>query len=440
MNILAPISLQYNKCLSPKRTYIISVLDIGSTKIVCMIGKLIPMDHSDVLPGRTHRIEIIGVGYQKSRGVKMGVIVNIDALEAVIRQVVDSAERMAGLTIDSIIVNISFGRLNSITHSVDINIGGRAVRRDDIQSLIRVSQKYSCEEDRTILHSVVTNYSMDEKSGIQSPISMFGSKLGMDVHFITVEKNAVKNVEIAINRAHLSVDAIVATTYASGLASIVDDEMKLGCIVIDMGGGTTKISVFDQEKLVYTDMITIGGCHVTNDLARGLSISFDDAERLKVIHANVISSIVDEYEILSVTSVGDFEQENKIQVSRAMVSHIVRARIEEILEILSDRIYKAGFGSLANKRLIITGGGSQLTGLQEMIRRMLSSNVRIGRPMGVSGLPFYAKGTSFSTAIGLMVYSQLSAKDMDSMGDSSYLHELKRDRISFLGRWLQKIS
>ncbi|MBY7649807.1 MAG: cell division protein FtsA [Candidatus Liberibacter europaeus] len=430
-------SPQYSKRLSPNRTYIIPVLDIGSTKIVCMIGKFIPMDASNLLPGRTHRIEVVGIGCQKSRGVKMGAIVDLDAVEGVIRQVVDSAEHMAGLTIDNLIVNVSFGRLNSINHSVGMEIGWREIKKTDIQDLIRFSKRYSCEKSYNVLHSIVTNYSLDGKPGIHSPISMFGERLEMDVHMVTAEKSAIKNLEVAINRAHLSVEGMVASPYASGLASIVDDEFELGCIVIDMGGGTTKISIFENGKLVYLDMIAIGGCHVTNDLARGLSISIDDAERLKVVHANAISSIVDENEILSVPSIGDDEQEDQVQVSRAMVSRIVRARVEETLELITERANKSGFGSISGKRVILTGGASQLIGLQELVRRMISPNVRIGRPMGVSGLPFPAKGTSFSTVVGLMVYPQLASKEIDYIGDYSSFYGLNKSKIPFLGKWLQ---
>ncbi|MBL0849122.1 MAG: cell division protein FtsA [Candidatus Liberibacter ctenarytainae] len=432
-----PYINSYNtKYLSSKRTSIISVLDIGSTKIVCMIGKLIPKDVTDLLPRRTHRIEIIGIGHQKSRGIKMGSIVDLNAVEGVIRQVVDSAEYMAGLTVDSLIVNVSFGRLKSVTHYVGMDIGWREVKESDIQDLISASQRYSCGKGRTLLHSIVTNYSLDGKS-MQSPISMFGNKLGMNVHAVTIEQSAIKNLETAINRAHLSVERIVASPYIGGVSSLVEDEFELGCIVLDMGGGTTKIAIFERGKLVYVDMIAIGGCHITNDLARGLSIGIDDAERLKVIHANVMSSVVDEHEILSISPIGDDDQESPIKVSRAMVSRIIRARVEETLELINERIQKFGLDSLTGKRVILTGGGSQLMGLPEMIRWMFSSTVRVGRPMGVSGLPILMKGASFSTAIGLMVYPQLISRNVEYGGEVAMFREAKKNRIPLLGKWLQ---
>ncbi|MBA5724289.1 cell division protein FtsA [Candidatus Liberibacter sp.] len=436
---ISRLNSRHTKSLS-KRMHIIAVLDVGSTKVVCLIGRLVPKKVTDLLPGRTHHIEIIGIGYQKSHGVKMGAIVDLIAIEGVIRQVVEVAERMAGITVDSLIVNVSCGRLGSTTHAVGMKMGWREVKTTDIQKLIENSRQNSCGQGRVVLHSMATNYSLDGKPDIKSPLAMFGENLGMDVHVVTVEQAAIKNLEIAVNRAHLSVEGMVATPYASGLAALVDDEFELGCAVIDMGGSTTTMAIFEAGKLVYVDSIAIGGCQVTNDLARGLSIRVDDAERLKVIHANVISSSADEHEILSIPSLGDDEQENPVQVSRAMISRIVRARVEETLELICERIQNSGFGSLFGRCIVLTGGASQLAGLQEMARRMLSSNVRMGRPMGISGLPLNAKGAAFSTAVGLMVYPQLATMEMDFAGSKKFCfpYGLKKTKVSLVERWLKK--
>ncbi|KGB27662.1 cell division protein FtsA [Candidatus Liberibacter solanacearum] len=435
-----PFDSQYTSGLSSHRTYIISVLDIGSTKTVCMIGKLFPKKATDLLPGTTHQIEIIGIGCQQSQGVKMGSIVDLDAVERVVRQVVDSAEQMAECIVDSLLVNVSSGHLESSRHYVEMKIGWREVKKSDIHTLIKSSQRYSCGKNRTLLHSMVSDYSLDGKSGIKSPISMFGEKVGVDMHMVAVEKSALRNLEVAINRSHLSVAKMVASPYASGLAVLVDDEFDLGCIVIDMGGGTTKIAVFNEGKLVYTDMIAIGGSHVTNDLARGLSISRENAERLKVMHASVIPSLADEHDILSIPAIVDDDQNNPVQASRAMISRIVRARIEETFELISGRIHKSGFGSLAGKRIVLTGGASQLIGLQEMIRQMVRSNVRIGKPMGIAGLPFSARGAAFSTAIGLMLYPQLVAKEVDCIGEDYSFFRWDKKKIPLLGKWFRKSS
>ncbi len=350
------------KPLSSKRSHIVSVLDIGSTKVVCMIGRLTPRQESEILPGRTHKVEIIGIGHQRSRGVKSGVIADLDALEGVIRLSVDAAERMAGLTVDSLIVNVSAGRLASDIYTASIDLGGQEVEASDLRKVLVAASQQSMRQDRAILHSLPTGYSLDGERGIRDPLSMYGDLLGVDMHVVTVERTALKNLELCVNRAHLSVEGMVATPYASGLAALVDDEVELGCAAIDMGGGTTTISVFAEGRLIHTDAIGLGGHHVTTDLARGLSTRIEDAERLKVVHGSALLNGADERDMISIPPIGEDDRDQPSQVSRALVTRIVRARIEETLELIRDRIQKSGFSPIVGKRVVLTGGASQSDG------------------------------------------------------------------------------
>lgn len=427
------------KPLSSKRAHVVSVLDIGSTKIVCMIGRLTPREESQILPGRTHTIEVIGIGHQKSRGVKNGVIADLDAAESVVRLAVDAAERMAGLTIDSLIVNVSAGRLQSDIYTATIDLGGQEVEANDLRKVLLAAGQQSLRSDRAILHSLPTGFSLDGERGIHDPQGMFGDALGVDMHVLTAEKAALKNLELCINRAHLSVEGMVATPYASGLAALVDDEVELGCAAIDMGGGTTTISVFAEGKLIHSDAINLGGHHVTTDLARGLSTRIEDAERLKVVHGSALPSSSDERDIISVPPIGEDDRDQPSQVPKTLVSRIVRARIEETLEMIRDRIQRSGYNPIVGKRIVLTGGASQLTGLPECARRILARNVRIGRPLGVSGLPAAAKGPAFSTAVGLMIYPQVAEMEthaaqgglLSSFGGND-------SRIARMGQWLKE--
>ena len=425
--------------LSSKRTHVVSVLDIGSTKVVCMIGRLTPRVESEVLPGRTHKVEIIGIGHHKSRGVKNGVITDLDAAEGVVRLAVDAAERMAGLTIDSLIVNVSCGRVASDIYTASIDLGGQEVAAADIKKVLTAASQRSQMQDRAILHALPTGFSLDGERGIQDPVSMFGDLLGVDMHVVSAERPALKNLELAVNRAHLSVEGMVVTPYASGLAALVDDEAELGCAAIDMGGGTTTISVFAEGRLVHIDAISLGGHHVTMDLARGLSTRLEDAERLKTIHGSAISITTDEREILSVSPMdGDIESQ-PLHVPRALVSRIVRARIEETLELIRDRIQKSGFSPVVGKRVVLTGGASQLTGMSDAARKILARNVRIGRPLGVSGLPQAAKGPAFSTAVGLMIYPQVA--DLETLASQGGLMSALgggNSRMARMGQWLKE--
>ncbi|MBP1844979.1 cell division protein FtsA [Rhizobium petrolearium] len=425
--------------LSSKRSHVVSVLDIGSTKVVCMIARLTPRQESQVLPGRTHNIEIIGIGHQRSRGVKSGVIADLDAAESVVRLAVDAAERMAGLTVDSLIVNVSAGRLASDVYTATIDLGGQEVEAADLKKVLVAASQQSLRQDRAILHSLPTGFSLDGERGIRDPLAMFGDELGVDMHVVTAERATLKNLELSVNRAHLSVEGMVATPYASGLAALVDDEVELGCAAIDMGGGTTTISVFAEGKLVHTDAISLGGHHVTTDLARGLSTRIEDAERMKVVHGSALMNSGDERDVISVPPIGEDDRDQPTQVPRSLVTRIVRARIEETLELIRDRIQKSGFSPIVGKRVVLTGGASQLTGLSETARRILARNVRIGRPMGVSGLPAAAKGPAFSTAVGLMIYPQVA--DMETHASQSGLMASLgsgNGRLARVGQWLKE--
>ncbi|MGV8938798.1 MAG: cell division protein FtsA [Allorhizobium sp.] len=427
------------KQLSSKRSHVVSVLDIGSTKVVCMIGRLTPRKESSVLPGRTHNIEIIGIGHQRSRGMKSGMIADLEAVESVVRMAVDAAERMAGLTVDSLIVNVSSGRIGSDVYTASIDLGGQEVESSDLKKVLIAAGQQSLRQDRAVLHFLPTGYALDGERGIRDPLGMFGDVLGVDMHVVTAERAAMRNLELCINRAHLTVEGVVATPYASGLAALVDDEVELGCAAIDLGGGTTTISVFAEGKLIHTDAIGIGGHHVTTDLARGLSTRIEDAERLKVVHGSALANSGDERDVISVPPIGEDDRDQPTQVPRALVTRIIRARIEETLELIRDRIHASGFSPVVGKRVVLTGGACQLTGMSETARRILARNVRIGRPMGVSGLPAAAKGPAFSTAVGLMIYPQVADQE-------SYVLEggifspfgNGNGRIARVGQWLKE--
>jgi cell division protein FtsA len=247
----------------------------------------------------------------------------------------------------------------------------------------------------------------------------------------------LRNLELAVNRCHLSVERMVATPYASGLSALVDDESELGCACVDFGGGTTTMAVFMKGEFVHADAIAIGGQHVTNDIARGLSTRIEDAERLKTMHGSVLPHPADEREILSVQPIGD-EDEPTNQVPRAALNRIIRPRVEEILELVRDRLNASGFAALFGRRMVLTGGGSQLTGLVEASRRVLARNVRIGRPLGIAGMPEVAKGPAFATAVGLLIYPQVARMDQIEAGGAHYAMTGTGGYFARVGRWIRE--
>ena len=402
-------SVPHMRGLPPKRSSVVTVLDIGTTKVVCLIGKLQPREEMQFLPGRTHDIEIIGVGHHKSRGIKAGVIADLEAVENAVRQAVHTAEKRAGLTVESLIVNVSAGRLKSDTHSAAVNMGGKEVERSDLKKVIAAAAAQISNDDRSVLHCLTTGYRLDGERSVRDPRGMFGDELGVNMHVLSAEQAPLRNLELCVNRAHLTVEAMVATPYASGLSALVDDESEIGCACIDMGGGTTTISVFSEGRMVHADAIALGGHHVTMDLARGLSTRLEDAERLKVVHGSALPIGGDDHDTVTVSRIGDGESDAPVQMPKALLGRIVRARIEETLEMIRDRIQRSGYAPLVGRRVVLTGGASQLTGMADAARSILARNVRIGRPLGVAGLPAAAKGPAFSTAVGLMIYPQIAA-------------------------------
>lgn len=423
---------------STKRPTIVSVLDIGSTKVCCLIARLKPREESRVLPGRTHKIEVLGFAHQRSRGIKSGVVTDLEGAEQSIRLAVDAAERMAGVTVESLIVSVSAGRLISEALSADISLGGHAVEDADIARVLRAGARHALAPERSVVHSIPIGFSLDGENRVRDPRGMIGDRLGVDMHVVTAENSPLRNIELCVNRAHLSVEAAVAAPYASGLAALVDDEAEMGCACIDMGGGTTTLSVFMDGRFVFCDAVAIGGHHVTLDIARGLSTRLDDAEKLKILHGSALGAGSDD-DVISVPPIGDDERDLPNHVARAQLTRIVRPRVEETLELIRDRLNRSGFAGAVGKRVVLTGGASQLTGLSELARRILARNVRLGRPMGIAGLPEAAKGPAFSAAVGLLIYPQMAHLENFAARGPAAPRRLTGTGGTFarLGQWLR---
>ena len=424
--------------LSGRRSAILSVLDVGTSKVVCLIARLAPAQKSELLRGRTHSCRILGIGHQRSRGMKAGAVVDMDEAENAIRSAVDAAERMAGVQVESVIVNATCGRLASHHYNAKISIGGRAVTETNIHRVLEAAASQTARQGRAVLHSLPNGFSLDSTRGVREPKGMIGEELGADMHVVSCDMAAARNLMLAVERCHLEIEAVVASPYAAGLSALVDDEADMGAALIDMGGGTCSIGVFSQGCLTHVDALAIGGNHVTMDIARGLSIKMADAERLKTLYGACIASASDDRETISVSQVGeDAEQANHLPKSQLV--RIIRPRVEEILELVCDRLKAAGFGPQAGRRLVLTGGASQLTGLAEAARRVVSSQVRIGRPLGVQGLPESAKSPAFSASVGLLVYPQAAGVEHFEPRRNGASRATETDGyVSRMGRWLKE--
>lgn len=436
MNRSGDHRVQRMRPLPARRPVIVSVLDVGSSKICCIIARLTPRAMGDVLPGRTHAIEVLGFGLQRSRGIKAGAVVDLDQAEKAIRLAVDSAERSAGLTVESLIVSLSCGRLGSETFSAGFDLSGREVGEADIQRVLEAGSEHTVKDGRAIVHALPIGYALDGNRGIRDPRGMLGQRLSVDTHVVSADSAPVRNLEICVNRAHLEVETMVSTPYASGLAALVDDEAQLGVACVDIGGGTTKIAVFADGQFVHVDGFALGGHHVTMDLARGLSARLVDAERIKTLHGSVIATDSDERDMVTVEPVGDDDVPS--HVPRSQIVHIIRPRVEEILEVVRDRLHASGFAGRVGRRIVLTGGASQLTGLTELARRILGRNVRLGRPVGIAGLPEAARGAAFATGVGLLIYPQVAQIEQFTTRRKTVALAANGGFVSRVGQWIRE--
>jgi cell division protein FtsA len=426
------------KQLPPRKTAILSVLDVGASKIVCLIARLSPMTASDSLRGRTHRCKVLGIGHQRSRGVKAGAIVDLDAAETAIRLAIDAAERMAGVEVEGVIVNMSGGRLASQLFDAKVAITHKAVSQTDIYRVLEAASHASARSGRVVLHALPMGYSLDATRGVRDPKGMVGAELGAELHVASCDAAAARNLMLAVERCHLRVEAAVATPYASGLSTLVDDEAELGAALVDFGGGTTSVGVFTGGRLAHVDAVAVGGNHITMDVARGLAVSLADAERLKTLYGGCVTSHSDERDTLTVNRVGD-DMDHPSVLPRSELARIIRPRVEEILELTRERLNAAGFAAHAGRRLVLTGGACQLTGLPELARRIVSNQIRIGRPLGVEGLPESAKNPAFAAAVGLMVYPQVAGVEHFEPGRRGLSsHGADEGYVARVGRWLKE--
>ncbi len=393
--------------VKPVRSGPFGVLDIGSSKIACLIGRA----EAD------GRLRALGFGWQKSRGIKSGGIVDLEEAEAAIRAAVGVAEDMADLRLKSVYVNLSCGQPESRLFNVQWPVDGRAVTADDIKRVVREAKARAVAEARAVIHALPLSFSTDETPGVTDPRGLYCDTLRAQLHVVDVGSTALRTLEACLSRCELEIAALVSAPMAAGLAALVGDERELGATVIDMGGGTTTMAVFAEGQVHHTAQLPVGGIHVTTDIAKGLSTSIAHAERLKALYGNCQGSPDDVRELLPVPLVGEAEHQIA-QVPRSHLIACIRPRLEEIFELVKDRLETAGLGRVGGTRVVLTGGASQLGGVRELAAQILERQVRLGRPGGLIGLPDSAAAPNFATLVGLLAFAT---------GDGQTMHDIDFD-------------
>lgn len=412
-----------------QRGNIFAVLDVGTSKICCLIAR---MDNNG-------DVEIIGAGPHASDGIKAAGIIDMSAASEAIGKAVRSAENTKGINknnvvFDEILVNLSPCYCNSATVQVEVPIIGHEVTDKTIATALSKTRHVVDPSLGEIIHAIPLDFAIDGRSGISDPRGMFGNDLQAQVHIITAEENAVRNLETALGESHIDIEGFCCSIYASGFSALTDDEKDLGCTLIDMGGGTTSFAVYLNGACIHVDAIPVGGFHVTQDIARGLTTKLEEAERIKIMHGSTIGGMANMGDRISVPQIGENDPHYNHDIDKSQLTGIIQPRIEEILDIVQKKLEKAGLDKIAGRRAVITGGASQLLGMREMAELILNKHVRLSHPNSLIGLPLSLQGPASATVIGLVEYVTLPE---DTPSNIAFSEEGNIGIFKKMGNWLR---
>ena len=370
----------------------VAALDIGSSKVVCLIGRAEPGN-----------LRVVGAALRESQGLRCGTVTSLEQVEDAIGEAVQAAENLADTRIQSVLISVNCGQPMSVTSRAALALDGELVSDNHLHALLAEGRARCAVEGYDLIQSAPTSYVVDEARGVRDPSGMFCQRIGVTMHAVAVKPSPLQNLKLAVERRHLTVAAALFAPYASGLATLAPDEMQLGATVIDMGGGVTSIAVFIEGALVHADVVPMGGAHVTADLARMLAAPISAAERLKTLYGAALGDIESGTDIVAVPQMGEDGAEDSVRVPRSMLTRIIQPRLEEILSEVQSRLRASGYDVAAGRRAVLTGGASQLAGMRELTQRILNKQVRIGRPKSFTGLPASSAGPDYSTALGLLM-------------------------------------
>lgn len=374
----------------------IAALDIGSSKVCCIIVKI----------GRDKKVNVVGYGYNASKGIKNGFITDINQATLSICNAVESAEQMANERIDRVIVNVSGDKTKSIIKNSLININkNRPVSEADINKVIEKGISKINVEDNELIHCLPTSYRLNMGEEIKDPLDIYGETLSVDILLGLIPELNYRNIATVIENSHLEIAEKCFTAYASALSCLVEDEREIGATIVDIGGGTTSITTFKNGHPIYFSSIGVGGNNITNDIAWGLTTSFTHAERLKTLHGCAFLTSHDKQETLNIYPVGEEDDSSIRQVPKSELISIITPRIEEIFELVNEKLSEQGLKDIASHRVVLTGGTAQLPGIREVASMVLDKQVRLGKPRNFINLPESLNNPAFSTVIGLLLFA-----------------------------------
>jgi cell division protein FtsA len=348
-------------------------------------------------------LDVVGIGVAESAGIRRGVVVNVDAAVDAIKKAIDEAELMAGVEIDSVHLGLSGPHIKGFNSRGVIAVAGknREITREDVRRAIDAAKAVSLPTGREILHVLPQDFVVDDQDGIGAPVGMLGARLEVNVHIITGSQSSTQNIVGCVNRAGVEVVETVVEQLAASEAVLTQDEKELGVALVDVGGGTTDVAIYERGSLWHTAVIPIGGDHFTNDIAVGLRTPVPDAEKVKRKCGCALSAMVDEDETMEVASVGGRKPR---VMARRILSEILQPRAEEIFHLVWDEIRRAGYEKCLNSGIVLTGGGGILDGMPEIAEQIFDLPIRRGYPGSVGGLADHVNSPTFATGVGLVLY------------------------------------
>ena len=373
-----------------KRENIIVGLDIGTTKVCAIVGEK-----------TKDGIEIIGIGSHPSKGLRKGVVVNIESTVESIKRAIEEAELMAGCDINRVYCGIAGGHIRAFNSHGVIAVKNREIAQADVDRVIEAAQAVVIPPDREVIHVIPQEYIVDDQEGIQEPLGMMGIRLEVKVHIVTAAVTSAQNIVKCANRAGLDVEDIVLQQIASSEAVLSPDEKEIGVVLVDIGGGTTDIALYHNGTIKYTTVISLGGNQATGDISVGLRTPAGEAEKIKKQYGCAMTAMVSKDDIIDVQSVGGGKTR---RVSRYMLCEIIEPRMEEIFDLVNREIVKSGYDTLISSGVVLTGGTASMEGLTELAEQVFNLPVRKGLPTGVSGLVDVVKSPMYSTGVGLLHY------------------------------------
>jgi cell division protein FtsA len=382
------------------RAGIVAALDVGSSKVACIIGR-----------AEAGGIRVLGQSLHESQGIKSGVITSLEAAEGSIREAVDSAEQLADVRIQDVILSVQCGQPKTLSGRAEKVLNGALVSDAHLRELLAEGKRQCREPGYETIQAAATGYVVDQARGVRDPRGMFCDRLGVTVHGVALRQGPLQNLRLAIERCHLQVSRQLYAPYASGLSTLAADEMALGATLIDLGAGVTSVAVFLDDALVYVDSVPLGGAHITSDIARMLTTPLPAAERIKSLYGSALADLeTGTSDMIEVPQMGE-DADSGHRVRRSLLTRVIQSRMEEILSEVRDRLQKSGFDVIAGRRAVLTGGGCQLAGVRELAQRVLNKQVRLGRPQTFPGLAAATAGPAYATALGLLIAGATTAPE-----------------------------